>query len=91
MNRLIGIVIVATTIGGPVFAQSYQASNRAGNWFTGGTVATAPARVHSRTVSRHLGERSYAMSPRRNIYGGYSNYDDTGGGSPGYNQLLMTW
>jgi hypothetical protein len=32
------------------------------------------------------------MSPRRpvGIYGGYSNYD-TGGGSPGYNEMLLTW
>ena len=91
MKKLIGIVIVASTIGAPAFAQSYGASNRTGHWFTGGTVATAPVRVHSRTVSRQLGEQSYAMSPRRNIYGGYSNYDNTGGGSPGYNQLLMIW
>ena len=91
MKKLIGIVLAATTIGAPASAQSYQATNRAGNWFTGGTVAAAPARVHSRTVSRHLGEQSYAMSPRSNIYGGYFNNDNTGGGSPGYNQLLMTW
>jgi hypothetical protein len=33
------------------------------------------------------------MSPRRpvGIYGGYSNYDNTGGGSPGYNEMLLNW
>jgi hypothetical protein len=35
-------------------------------------------------------QQSYALSPRRGR-NGYFNFDDTGGGSPGYNQLLMTW
>jgi hypothetical protein len=74
---------------GYALAQYYETGNRSGYWAPGRVVTTAPARVHSR--ARYLGEQSYAMSPRGNIYGGYFNYGDTGGGSPGYNQLLMTW
>ena len=48
-----------------------------------------PALAHSR--ARYLGEQSYALSPRGGIHNGFFNYEDTGGGSPGYNQLLMTW
>jgi hypothetical protein len=88
MKKLIGIVLVTMTIGTPAFAQYYETGNRPGYWATWRAV-TPPARVHSR--SRYLGEQSYALSLRGNIYGGYLNYGDTGGGSPGYNQLLMTW
>ena len=85
MKKLIGIAILTTAMGAPAFAQMYEAPN-------GRTVANAPARAHARAVSRQYGQQSYAMSPRRpvGIYGGYSNYD-TGGGSPGYNEMLLTW
>jgi hypothetical protein len=89
MKKLIGIVLVAMSMATPALAQYYETGNRSGYWAPGRVVTTAPARVHSR--ARYLGEQSYAMSPRGNIYGGYFNYGDTGGGSPGYNQLLMTW
>lgn len=86
MTKLIGIAILTTAISAPAFAQMYEAPY-------GRTVATAPARVHARTISRHYDQQSYAMSPRRpvGIYGGYSNYDNTGGGSPGYNEMLLNW
>ena len=86
MTKLIGIAILTTAISAPAFAQMYEAPY-------GRTVATAPARVHPRTISRHYDQQSYAMSPRRpvGISGGYSNYDNTGGGSPGYNEMLLTW
>jgi hypothetical protein len=90
MTKLIGIAILTTAISAPAFAQMYEAPY-------GRTVATAPAtataRAHARTISRHYDQQSYAMSPRRpvGIYGGYSNYDNTGGGSPGYNEMLLTW
>jgi len=43
-------------------------------------------------IARHYDQQSYAMYPRRavGIYGGYSNYN-TGGGSPGYNEMLLNW
>jgi hypothetical protein len=86
MKRWIGIVIVAMTVGAPTFAQSFEADN-------GSTVVALSARVHSKTISRHSGQQTYAMSPRRqvNINGGYSNNDNTGGGSPGYNEMLLNW
>lgn len=86
MTKLIGIAILTTAISAPAFAQMYETPY-------GRTVATAPTRVHARTIARHYDQQSYAMSPRRpvGIYGGYSNYDNTGGGSPGYNEMLLNW
>ena len=85
MTKLIGIAILTTAISAPAFAQMYETPY-------GRTVATAPARVHARTIARHYDQQSYAMYPRRavGIYGGYSNYN-TGGGSPGYNEMLLNW
>lgn len=88
-NKLSAIILVTMSMATPAFAQYYETGNRARYWASGRVVTTAPARVHSR--ARYLGEQSYAMSPRGNFYGGHFNYDNTGGGSPGYNQLLMTW
>jgi hypothetical protein len=89
MAKLIGITLLMITVGTPALAQSYETGNRFGYWSPGRVTTTAPARVHSR--ARDLGEQSYALSPRRGIHNGYLNYENTGGGSPGYNQLLMTW
>jgi hypothetical protein len=89
MRRLIGIVLLTVTVGTPALAEPYETGNRSAHWSAGRAATSAPARVHSR--ARYLGEQSYALSPRDGIYGGYFNYNDTGGGSPGYNQLLMTW
>lgn len=89
MKKLSAIILVTMSMATPAFAQYYETGNRSGYWASGRVVTTAPARVHSR--ARYLGEQSYAMSPRGNFYGGHFNYDNTGGGSPGYNQLLMTW
>jgi hypothetical protein len=92
MKKLIGIVIVATTIV-PAFAQSFDPDNGSGNLVPGNIVAAAPAPVHSRTISRHRGEGAYAMSVRRKVNSNPAYLDDnnTGGGSPGYNAMLRTW
>ena len=86
MTKLIGIAVLTTAISAPAFAQMYEAPY-------GRTVATSHARAQARTISRHYNQQSYAMSPRRpvGVYGGYSNYDNTGAGSPGYNEMLLTW
>jgi hypothetical protein len=55
MKKLIGTIIVATTIGAPTFAQSFEADNRS-------TVAATTARAHSKPISRHRGQQTYAMS-----------------------------
>jgi hypothetical protein len=86
MKRLVGIIIVAATIGTPAFAQNY----RSGYW-TAGSTYPAPSRAYSRTIHRHVGGPIYAMSPRGNFYGGYPYNDNTGGGSPGYNEMLLNW
>ena len=65
MKRFIGIVIVATSIGAPAFAQSFDPDNGTGNLVTGNFVAAAP--VHARAAPRHPGEKAYALSPRRTI------------------------
>jgi hypothetical protein len=56
MTKLIGIAILTTAISAPAFAQMYETPY-------GRTVATAPARVHARTISRQYDQQSYAMSP----------------------------
>jgi hypothetical protein len=86
VKKLFVVLTVATTIGAPTVALSFEADYGARN----PSVAAASARAHSRAISRHS-VKSYAMSPRRPIYGGYSSYDNTGGGSPGYNEMLLTW
>ena len=86
MKRLIGIVIAVTTIATPAFAQNYGS----GYSVSGNTVST-PSRLHSRTIHRQVGDPIYAMSPRANFYGRYPYNDNTGGGSPGYNEMLMNW
>jgi hypothetical protein len=86
MKTLTGIIIVAVTIGTPAFAQN----TGTGSSITGSTSA-AHARAHSRAATRQVDAPIYAMSPRRNFYGGYPYNDDTGGGSPGYNEMLLRW
>ena len=86
MKRLIGIVIAVTTVATPTFAQNYGTG-----YSTGRNTVAAPARLHSRAIHRQVADPIYAMSPRANSYGGYPYSDNTGGGSPGYNEMLMNW
>jgi hypothetical protein len=90
MKKFIGIVIVATATGAPAFAQSFDPDNGTGNLVARNTVAAAPAPAYSRTNSRHPGEEAYAMSVRRKVNStpAYLDYNNTGGGSPGYNEML---
>jgi len=90
MKKLIGIVIVATSIGAPAFAQSFDPDNGTGNLVTGNFVAAAP--VHARAAPRHPGEKAYALSPRRTINSNAGQFNDTpAGGSTGYNEMLRNW
>ena len=89
-EKLIGIVIVATSIGAPAFAQSFDPDNGTGNLVTGNFVAATS--VHARAVPRHPGERAYAQSPRRTINSNAGQFNDTpAGGSTGYNEMLRNW
>jgi hypothetical protein len=90
MKKLIGIVIVATSIGAPAFAQSFDPDNGTGNLVTGNFVAATS--VHARAVPRRPGERAYALSPRRTINSNAGQFNDTpAGGSTGYNEMLRNW
>lgn len=94
MKKFIGIVLLATTIGVPAFAQSFDPENGTGNLVTGNTIVPAPAPMHSRIISRHVGEDAYAMSVHRKVNSNpvYLNGDNnTGGGSAGYNEMLRRW
>lgn len=99
MKKLIGIVIVATSLGVPACAQSFDPDNGTGNLVTANTVA--PALAATTIVSRQSGEEAYAMSARRKINGeagssyaadpGTKDNGNTGGGSAGYNEMLRNW
>lgn len=92
MKKFIGIVIVATSIGFPAFAQSFDPDNGTGNLVSANTAATA-------IVARHGGREATAMSARRKINAeAGSSYasdpgtsDNTGAGSAGYNEMLRIW
>ena len=86
MKKLFGITIVAAIIGTPAFAQNYGTGYSATR-----STAVAPTRVHPRAVTRPGYDPIYAMSPRGNFYGSYPYNDNTGGGSPGYNEMLLNW
>ena len=99
MKKFIGIVIVATGISFPAFAQSFDPDNGTGNLVN--ITTAAPARVEAGIVTQQSGEEAYAMSARRKNESragsaddagpGYANKDNTGGGSAGYNELLRNW
>ena len=85
MRKLIGSAIIAATVYTPAFAQNYGTG-----YSVARNTAATTARVH-RAVPRQIGDSSYAMSPRGNFYGAYPYNDNTGGGSPGYNEMLLNW
>jgi hypothetical protein len=91
MKKFIGFVLVATAIGVPAFAQSFDPENGTGNLVAGNIVAATPAPIYSRTVPRHFGEKAYAMSTHRKLKPAYLEDDTTGGGSAGYNEMLRRW
>jgi hypothetical protein len=90
VKKLIGIVIIATSIGAPAFAQSFDADNGTGNLVTGNVVEAAP--IHARATPRDPGEKAYALSPRRTTNSNAGQFNDTpAGGSAGYNEMLRNW
>jgi hypothetical protein len=91
MKQFIGIVLVATAIGAPAFAQSFDPENGTGNLVAGKIAAATPAPIHSRTVPRYFGEEAYAMSTHTKLKPAYLEDNTTGGGSTGYNEMLRRW
>jgi nitrous oxidase accessory protein NosD len=96
MKKFFGILIIATGISLPAYAQSFDADNGTGNLIT---AITAPASDVTGSVTRKSGTEAYAMSARRKVSaeGSYNaepaNHDNgsTGGGSAGYNEMLRNW
>jgi hypothetical protein len=93
MKKLLGIVIIATGISFPAYAQSFDADNGTGNLVT--AIATPEV---TGSVSQKSGTEGYAMSARRKVnaeaaYAAEPAHQDntTGGGSAGYNEMLRNW
>jgi hypothetical protein len=84
MRKFIGLIIVATSLVSPAFAQSFDADNGTANLVTGGTATPA--------VSGSLGYHAYAMSTRRKAGAVASDtLINNPGGSVGYNEMLRNW
>ena len=94
MKNFIGIAIViaAMALASPAIAQSFDPDNGSGNIVS---TAASPKRLEPRTVRGHIGADAYAMSQRRKggfAQEGWGNTNTaTGGGSPGYNEMLLNW
>ena len=94
MKKIIGIAIViaTTAVASPAIAQSFDPDNGTGN--IAATVAS-PKRFETRTIPEYLGANAYAMSARHKagfVQNGWGDADTTtGGGSPGYNEMLRNW
>jgi hypothetical protein len=96
MKKFFGILIIATGISFPAYAQSFDADNGTGNLISANTGIAAP--VVTGSVTRNSGTEAYAMSARRKVNAEASynaepaNHDgSTGGGSAGYNEMLRNW
>jgi hypothetical protein len=93
MKKIIGIaiVVVSTILASPAVAQSFDPDNGTGNI----AAVPSPRRFETRTVPDYRGVDAYAMSTRRRagfIGDGWGDADTTtGGGSPGYNEMLRNW
>lgn len=95
MKKFFGIIILATGISFPAYAQSFDADNGTGNLIT---AIAAPAPEVTGGVTGKSGTEGYAMSARRKVngeaaYAAEPVHQDngTGGGSAGYNEMLRNW
>jgi nitrous oxidase accessory protein NosD len=92
MKKFFGILILATGISVPAYAQSFDADNGTGNLIT---AIAAPAQEVTGSVARNSGTEAYAMSARRKVggeaYAADHQDNSTGGGSAGYNEMLRNW
>ncbi len=93
MKKFFGILIIATGVSLPAYAQSFDPDNGTGNLVA---AVTAPAPVVTGSVARHSGTDAYAMSARRKLnaeasYNAEPTGQDNGTGSAGYNEMLRNW
>ena len=97
MKKFFGILIIATGISFPAYAQSFDADNGTGNLISANAGIAAPATEVTGSVTRKSGTEAYAMSARRKVSAEASyaaeSHDNggTGGGSAGYNEMLRNW
>lgn len=84
MKKFIGLIIVATSLASPAFAQSFDPDNGTANLVAGGIAAPV--------VFGSLGDNAYAMSGRRKARAGATDtLINNPGGSIGYNEMLGNW
>ena len=98
MKKFFGILIIATGISFPAYAQSFDADNGTGNLIVANAGIAAPATDVTGSVTRKSGSEAYAMSARRKVNAEASyaaepanQGNGTGGGSAGYNEMLRNW
>ena len=89
MKKLIAIILVTMSMATPALRPILRNRQQV-------RILGPGARRHDRASARPfkspLSWRTVLCDvAARQLYGGHFNYDNTGGGSPGYNQLLMTW
>jgi hypothetical protein len=87
MKKFIAATIVALSIASPAFAQSFDPDCGTCNVVP---FAEAPLAREGGTIVLR-GEHSYASDPRGAIRNETYGQDNTGGGSPGYNEMLRNW
>jgi hypothetical protein len=86
------MLIIAALVAGfamPAFAQSFDPDNGSGN------IVWRHAPVNQDGAAAQKGDSSYASAPKMGFTGNRSiktdDVDRTGGGSPGYNELLKQY
>jgi hypothetical protein len=90
MKKLVGTIILATALGAPAFAQSFDPDSGTGNLITRNFIAVPRAPVTAWTAPRHPGENAYALYPRRTVKPNAGHWN-TEYGSTGYNEMLRNW
>jgi hypothetical protein len=89
MKKIIGltVVVAAMALASPAIAQSFDPDNGTGN-----IPVAAAKRFETKTVPEYLGANAYASARRKDTQHGWGSTDvTTGGGSPGYNEMLRNW
>ncbi|HYC17280.1 MAG TPA: hypothetical protein VEC94_08740 [Pseudolabrys sp.] len=89
MRRLLTILTAFTVFTAPAFAQSFCACDGTGNVLV---FANKSAAIQSgKIAARQTGLDSFAMAPRPERGLNSDGRAGTGGGSPGYNEMLRNY
>jgi hypothetical protein len=87
MKKLLTTLAVLTVIATPAFAQSFDPAAGTGNVLSFSSVPTAPQQ--DKIAARQSGLQAYAMIPGSQSDANQSTPALTGGGSTGYNEMLL--